>query len=157
MTRIPFRGYRLQIIPRSYLPPHRMSSTMPTVNKTAHPFDKTRLEALLNRRFFYAPAFEIYGGELIKEGKMVFILQLFQVSLDCTTMALQGRLYRQISSRNGEDTSLSKSTCLSSTQRSWLLRLSLKRLVTLLGSRIGWWRTSKLEMSFVPIILSRTF
>ena len=33
-----------------------------TVNKTAHPFDRTRLEALLNRRFFYAPAFEIYGG-----------------------------------------------------------------------------------------------
>lgn len=32
------------------------------VNKTAHPFDKIRFEALLNRRFFYAPAFEIYGG-----------------------------------------------------------------------------------------------
>ncbi|KAH8827620.1 glycine-tRNA ligase [Flagelloscypha sp. PMI_526] len=33
------------------------------VNKTAHPFDRARLEALLSRRFFYAPAFEIYGGE----------------------------------------------------------------------------------------------
>ena len=33
------------------------------VNKTAHAFDKSRFEALLNRRFFYAPAFEIYGGE----------------------------------------------------------------------------------------------
>ena len=32
------------------------------VNKLAHPFDKTRFEAVLNRRFFYAPAFEIYGG-----------------------------------------------------------------------------------------------
>jgi len=32
------------------------------VNKTAHSFDKVRFEALLNRRFFYAPAFEIYGG-----------------------------------------------------------------------------------------------
>jgi glycyl-tRNA synthetase len=32
------------------------------VKKTVHPFDKTRFEALLNRRFFYAPAFEIYGG-----------------------------------------------------------------------------------------------
>ena len=32
------------------------------VNKSTHPFDKTRFEALLNRRFFYAPAFEIYGG-----------------------------------------------------------------------------------------------
>ena len=32
------------------------------VNKTAHPFNKANLEALLNRRFFYAPAFEIYGG-----------------------------------------------------------------------------------------------
>ena len=35
---------------------------MAAVNKTAHAFDRTRLEALLNRRFFYAPAFEIYGG-----------------------------------------------------------------------------------------------
>ena len=32
------------------------------VNKSAHSFDKVRFEALLNRRFFYAPAFEIYGG-----------------------------------------------------------------------------------------------
>ncbi|KAJ3001693.1 hypothetical protein NUW54_g6266 [Trametes sanguinea] len=37
------------------------------VNKTAHPFDKTRFEALLNRRFFYAPAFEIYGA--VSEGR----------------------------------------------------------------------------------------
>ena len=42
---------------------HRYTSTMTSaVNKTVHPFDKGRLEALLNRRFFYAPAFEIYGG-----------------------------------------------------------------------------------------------
>jgi glycyl-tRNA synthetase len=33
-----------------------------SVIKDAHPFEKTRLEQLLNRRFFYAPAFEIYGG-----------------------------------------------------------------------------------------------
>jgi len=39
------------------------SDIMSKVTRTAHPFDKTRLEALLNRRFFYAPAFEIYGGE----------------------------------------------------------------------------------------------
>ncbi|TFY78536.1 hypothetical protein EWM64_g5475 [Hericium alpestre] len=33
-----------------------------SVNKTAHAFSKPQFEALLNRRFFYAPAFEIYGG-----------------------------------------------------------------------------------------------
>jgi glycyl-tRNA synthetase len=33
-----------------------------SLNKSHHPFDKTRFEALLSRRFFYAPAFEIYGG-----------------------------------------------------------------------------------------------
>ncbi|OCF40405.1 glycine-tRNA ligase [Kwoniella heveanensis CBS 569] len=32
------------------------------INKTAHEFDKTTLDALLARRFFFAPAFEIYGG-----------------------------------------------------------------------------------------------
>ena len=36
-----------------------------TVDKSAHPFDKTRFDALLNRRFFYAPAFEIYGGTCV--------------------------------------------------------------------------------------------
>ena len=42
----------------------RYTSTMASaVNKTVYPFDKGRLEALLNRRFFYAPAFEIYGGQ----------------------------------------------------------------------------------------------
>lgn len=48
----------------SYLLTHRrFSSDMAaTINKTAHTFDKGRLDALLNRRFFYAPAFEIYGG-----------------------------------------------------------------------------------------------
>ncbi|WWC90967.1 glycine-tRNA ligase [Kwoniella dendrophila CBS 6074] len=34
----------------------------PIINKTAHEFDKTTLDALLARRFFFAPAFEIYGG-----------------------------------------------------------------------------------------------
>jgi glycyl-tRNA synthetase len=32
------------------------------VNKTAHAFDKGQLDAMLLRRFFFAPAFEIYGG-----------------------------------------------------------------------------------------------
>ena len=43
---------------------HFNPKNMSAVNKTAHPFDKVRLEALLNRRFFYAPAFEIYGGAI---------------------------------------------------------------------------------------------
>ena len=30
--------------------------------KDAHAFDKQRLESLLTRRFFFAPAFEIYNG-----------------------------------------------------------------------------------------------
>ena len=33
-----------------------------STNKTAHPFTRAALEDLLSRRFFYAPAFEIYGG-----------------------------------------------------------------------------------------------
>lgn len=33
-----------------------------TVVKNAHAFDKARLEGVLTRRFFYAPAFEIYQG-----------------------------------------------------------------------------------------------
>lgn len=33
------------------------------VNKTAHEFDKATLDAMLTRRFFFTPAFEIYGGK----------------------------------------------------------------------------------------------
>ncbi|KAI0929458.1 hypothetical protein AcV7_005305 [Taiwanofungus camphoratus] len=72
------------------------------VNKTAHPFDKARLEALLNRRFFYAPAFEIYGGvaglydygppgsslqsNIIAEWRKHFIVEEHMLELDTTVM-----------------------------------------------------------------------
>ncbi|KAG6861175.1 hypothetical protein C0995_002982 [Termitomyces sp. Mi166 len=72
------------------------------VNKTAHAFDKTRLEALLNRRFFYAPAFEIYGGvaglydygppgsslqaNIIAEWRKHFIIEEGMLELDTTIM-----------------------------------------------------------------------
>ncbi|KIJ64005.1 hypothetical protein HYDPIDRAFT_112513 [Hydnomerulius pinastri MD-312] len=72
------------------------------INKTAHPFDKTRLEALLNRRFFYAPAFEIYGGvaglydygppgsslqaNITAEWRKHFIVEDHMLELDTTIM-----------------------------------------------------------------------
>ncbi|TCD67620.1 Glycine--tRNA ligase 1, mitochondrial [Steccherinum ochraceum] len=72
------------------------------VNKTAHPFDKPRLEALLNRRFFYAPAYEIYGGvaglydygppgsslqaNIISEWRKHFIIEDHMLELDTTIM-----------------------------------------------------------------------
>ncbi|PAV17731.1 glycyl-tRNA synthetase [Pyrrhoderma noxium] len=73
-----------------------------TVNKSAHSFDKARLEALLNRRFFYAPAFEIYGGvaglydygppgsalqaNIIAEWRRHFIVEEHMLELDTTIM-----------------------------------------------------------------------
>jgi glycyl-tRNA synthetase len=72
------------------------------VNKDAHPFDKTRFEAVLNRRFFYAPAFEIYGGvaglydygppgsalqaNIISEWRRHFIVEENMLELDTTIM-----------------------------------------------------------------------
>ncbi|KAF9230805.1 hypothetical protein BU15DRAFT_56870 [Melanogaster broomeanus] len=72
------------------------------VNKSAHPFDKSRLDALLNRRFFYAPAFEIYGGvaglydygppgsslqaNIIAEWRKHFIIEDHMLELDTTIM-----------------------------------------------------------------------
>ncbi|KAG6811350.1 hypothetical protein H0H92_007857 [Tricholoma furcatifolium] len=72
------------------------------VNKSAHVFDKTRLDALLNRRFFYAPAFEIYGGvaglydygppgsslqaNIINEWRKHFIIEEGMLELDTTIM-----------------------------------------------------------------------
>jgi len=77
MQRAPIRT--LSHIPRltCFRPIHTTSSKMSAsasvtnpstlavpLNKTAHAFDKGQLDAMLSRRFFYAPAFEIYGGEL---------------------------------------------------------------------------------------------
>ncbi|KAJ7631933.1 hypothetical protein DFH06DRAFT_1337453 [Mycena polygramma] len=75
---------------------------MSTVNKTAHKFDKTRLDALLNRRFFYAPAFEIYGGvaglydygppgsslqaNILAEWRRHFIVEESMLEVDTTIM-----------------------------------------------------------------------
>ncbi|KAG7441412.1 glycine-tRNA ligase [Guyanagaster necrorhizus] len=75
---------------------------MSTVNKVAHPFDKAQLEALLSRRFFYAPAFEIYGGvaglydygppgsalqaNIISEWRKHFIVEESMLELDTTVM-----------------------------------------------------------------------
>ncbi|KAF8233836.1 glycyl-tRNA synthetase [Tricholoma matsutake] len=72
------------------------------VNKSAHPFDKTRFDALLNRRFFYAPAFEIYGGvaglydygppgsslqaNIISEWRRHFVIDEHMLELDTTIM-----------------------------------------------------------------------
>ncbi|KAK0495468.1 hypothetical protein EDD18DRAFT_1169383 [Armillaria luteobubalina] len=101
-------GYRLpsiQFLPsytRQYHHIHRSISDMTTVNKTTHPFDKTQLEALLSRRFFYAPAFEIYGGvaglydygppgsalqaNIISEWRKHFIVEESMLELDTTIM-----------------------------------------------------------------------
>lgn len=38
------------------------STSVDVVNKTAHPFERSNLESLLTKRFFYAPSFEIYNG-----------------------------------------------------------------------------------------------
>lgn len=75
---------------------------MSQVNKTTFPFDKARLEALLSRRFFYAPAFEIYGGvaglydygpsgsslqaNIISEWRKHFIVEEAMLELDTTIM-----------------------------------------------------------------------
>ncbi|EIN05586.1 glycyl-tRNA synthetase [Punctularia strigosozonata HHB-11173 SS5] len=75
---------------------------MSEVKKTVHPFDKARLEATLARRFFYAPAFEIYGGvaglydygppgsalqaNIIAEWRRHFIIEENMLELDTTIM-----------------------------------------------------------------------
>jgi hypothetical protein len=92
-------------------------SDMSVVNKSVHPFDKSRLDALLNRRFFYAPAFEIYGG-------MQHVIILIynndtdnlhsQVLLASMTMVHQGHHCKPISWQNGESISSSRITCWNS-------------------------------------------
>ncbi|KAF8839779.1 glycyl-tRNA synthetase [Paxillus ammoniavirescens] len=94
--------YPPPLITRSHWARFTHSNMAKEVNKIAHPFDKTRLEALLNRRFFYAPAFEIYGGvaglydygppgsslqaNIIAEWRKHFIIEDHMLELDTTIM-----------------------------------------------------------------------
>ncbi|BGP22940.1 glycyl-tRNA synthetase [Rhodotorula toruloides] len=77
-------------------------STAPV--KDAHPFERSQLESLLIRRFFYAPAFEIYGGvkglydygppgsslqaNIIDTWRKHFIIEEEMLELDTTIMTL---------------------------------------------------------------------
>ncbi|CAL1711042.1 unnamed protein product [Somion occarium] len=79
-----------------------MASSSTTVKKDAFPFDKQRLEGTLLNRFFYAPAFEIYGGvaglydygppgaslqaNIINEWRKHFIIEEHMLELDTTIM-----------------------------------------------------------------------
>ncbi|GJN88435.1 hypothetical protein Rhopal_001401-T1 [Rhodotorula paludigena] len=74
------------------------------VNKTAHPFERPSLESLLIRRFFFAPAFEIYGGvkglydygppgsslqaNILDTWRKHFIIEEEMLELDTTIMTL---------------------------------------------------------------------
>lgn len=61
-NRPPLTQPRLRLLLRTMATEATTSAPTP-VNRTAHPFTRAALEDLLSRRFFYAPAFEIYGGE----------------------------------------------------------------------------------------------
>ncbi|KAK4685714.1 glycyl-tRNA synthetase, partial [Tremellales sp. Uapishka_1] len=80
-------------------------STLATpINKTAHDFDKSLLDATLSRRFFFAPAFEIYGGvaglydygppgsalqaNILDAWRKHFIIEEDMLELDTTIMTL---------------------------------------------------------------------
>jgi hypothetical protein len=71
-----------------------------TVNQIAHAFDKARLDSLLNRRFFYAPAFELCGG----------VAGLYDYGPP-------GSALRRTSSPSGAGTASSRRTCSRSTRR----------------------------------------
>jgi len=74
------------------------------VNKSAHEFSKGDLDSLLSRRFFYAPAFEIYGGvaglydygppgsslqaNILDAWRKHFIIEEDMLELDTTIMTL---------------------------------------------------------------------
>lgn len=91
------------------------------VNKTAHAFDKGQLDAMLSRRFFYAPAFEIYGGKLTSCTRVVSqstFADPAQVSPVCTTLALPALVFSPTLSTHGASISSSKKTCSSSTRPS---------------------------------------
>ncbi|KAH9950705.1 hypothetical protein B0H21DRAFT_721162 [Amylocystis lapponica] len=93
---------RLCTFPALHIRHNHTDMANSAVNRTAHPFDKGRLDALLNRRFFYAPAFEIYGGvaglydygppgsslqsNIIAEWRKHFIVEEHMLELDTTIM-----------------------------------------------------------------------
>ncbi|KAA1080250.1 Glycine--tRNA ligase 1, mitochondrial [Puccinia graminis f. sp. tritici] len=80
------------------------SSTEKSIVKDAHPFDRSHLEGLLIKRFFYAPAFEHYGGvaglydfgppgstlqsNILQEWRKHFIIEDEMSEIDTTVITL---------------------------------------------------------------------
>ena len=64
----PLKQTRICTIFQSFIRQKHAKMATATINKTAHPFERSRLESLLFGRFFYAPAFDIYGGESLHRG-----------------------------------------------------------------------------------------
>ncbi|KAL8286144.1 hypothetical protein RQP46_004632 [Phenoliferia psychrophenolica] len=80
------------------------TSSPSTVNKTAHEFERAALDGLLIKRFFFCPAFEIYGGvkglydygppgsslqaNIIDLWRKHFIIEEEMLELDTTIMTL---------------------------------------------------------------------
>jgi glycyl-tRNA synthetase len=69
---------------RYTLPTRTFTNMTVPVNKTAHAFNKQQLESVLTQRFFYAPAFEIYGGKYD-----VFVPNP-RTSIDCCNTGVAG-------------------------------------------------------------------
>lgn len=67
------------------------------VNKTAHPFERAALDGLLIKRFFYCPAFEIYGGQS-PAPPVLAALTRPQVSRASTTMCVSPFPSRRLTS-----------------------------------------------------------
>ena len=63
------------------------------VNKTAHEFERAALDGLLIKRFFFCPAFEIYGGEC----PLLTFLRAHELISCCASTGVKG-LYDYVSS-----------------------------------------------------------
>ncbi|POW07061.1 hypothetical protein PSTT_08526, partial [Puccinia striiformis] len=75
------------------VPPPAASPAPQSIVKDTHPFNRTQLEGLLIKRFFYAPAFEHYGGStlqsnIIHEWRKHFIIEDEMSEIDTTIITL---------------------------------------------------------------------
>lgn len=99
--------FKLQLSKRQQQP--TMAPGMTTLK--GQPLDRSALESLMKRRFFYAPTAEIYGYNTTLPNRGRHKLILLVVWLVSTTLDRLAARYKPTLSRRGAGTLCSKRTC----------------------------------------------
>ena len=151
---------RITASPRPIMSAAASNSTpASTPNKTAHAFDKTNFDAILSRRFFFIPSFEIYGGGSTKGVADVRCRRAVRLwsAWFCSPSQHPGRMEKALHHRRGHVGARHDNHDAVGCAQDVRARRQVSIVVAplTLGLPTGWSRIARLARSSVRTTLSR--